>query len=258
MAWLGAHAAPIDATTIPLSGLQSLLHGQTQGGVSSINAQTDESKAEIFTFNSSTASAIYISAASYPSGVLQFGLYDIYRPTETLLLFDANGATLNSMPGDAVGIVVRRYPQSGGAFVLSYDTTPGTSTFAIHDAAVFSSPVFGFFLTSDYGTWYSQSALNAPGADINGDGIPDSDRFLAYRGEGDASGNGTYQNDLGYWYLTAETGAFGGPAQPDFTDFVVQLKSVQQVPEPSALVLFGTALLGLAAIARRQRQFNAE
>lgn len=257
MVWSGAHAAPIDATTVPLSSLQSLLHGNTQGGVSSINAQKDESQAEVFTFKSSSASAIYVSTASYPVGALQFGLYDIYRPTETLLLFDSNSAALDSAPGDGVSIVVRRYPKSGEAFVLSYESTPGASSFPVHGSAVFSSPVFGFFLTSAYGTWYSQSALNAPGADVNGDGVSDSDYFLAYRGEGDAVdafGNGVFHSDSGHWYIAAEA---GGWAPSDFADFVVQLKSVQQVPEPSALALFGTALLGLALVSRRRRHVKA-
>lgn len=255
----GAQAASIDASTLPLTSLQSLLDSRTLGGTSSIDVNTDESKAQVFAFQSTGASATYIASISPTAGSLKFGLYDVYRPTETLLLFDTGG-TLASAPGDSTQLYIEYNPLTGQAMTLSYEVTGGfPPVFTVHDTATFASPSFGFYLTSGAGTWYSQPHLNAANGDVNGDGVPDTDHFLAYVGQGDrfdARGDKIFLNDVAHWYIAGEASTLAGfgPQDYDFTDFVVQLESVQPVPEPATAAMFGVALLGLAAVARRRAQ----
>lgn len=253
----GAQAASIDASTLPLTSLQSLLDSRTLGGTSSIDVNTDESKAQVFTFQSTGASATYVASIFPTAGNLKFGLYDIYRPTETLLLFDTGG-TLGSAPGDSTQLYIEYNPLTGEAMTLSYEVKGGfPPIFTVHDTATFASPSFGFYLTSGVGTWYSQPYLNAANGDVNGDGIPDTDHFLAYVGQGDkfdARGDKVFLNDVAHWYIAGEASALAGfgPQDYDFTDFVVQLESVQPVPEPATAAMLGVALVGLAAVSRRR------
>ncbi|HWO42376.1 MAG TPA: hypothetical protein VNO43_11295 [Candidatus Eisenbacteria bacterium] len=254
----GVHATPIDTNALSLGELQTLFHSRTHGGVSSINVNTDESKAEVFTFQSTGASATYVASVSYTASSLEFGLYDVYRPTERLTLFDTNSAALGSAPGDSTQIFISYNAVTGQATTYSYEVNPGfPPSFTVHDSATFGGSSFGFYLTSVYGTWFSQSELNAANGDVNGDGIPDTDHFLAYMGKGDrfdAQGTGVYLNDFAHWYIAGEATNMAGlhPSFSDFTDFVAQVESVQPLPEAATFSFLAIGLLAVFGLARRR------
>ena len=107
---------------------------------------------------------------------------------------------------------------------------------------------FGFYLGTRKGTFFSNSSLN------NDDM---SDHLLAYQGTGDLVQLPTF--NPGEWnpneYILAwEDLPFGNyKYDGDFNDMVLMIESVQPVPVPAAVWLFGSGLLALVGIARRKK-----
>ncbi len=96
------------------------------------------------------------------------------------------------------------------------------------------------------GVWFSDTSLNSDGYD----------HMAAYQGAGDL----VNLPDVapGVWspseYILAWEDLDGAIADGDFEDFVVMVESVQPVPLPGAVWLFGTGLMALVGFARRRRQ----
>jgi hypothetical protein len=249
-----AAAAPIDASTLNLTELQSTFNSITNGGVSSINANTDETGDERFTFQSTGASATYVATVSYAYPV-EFGLYDVWNTNTKVTLFDT---TAGSQPGDSTQIYIQYNAVSNTVTTYYWDPSCPFPGVCVVDSAAFLTTQVGFYATSVYGTYYSQSELNPEVNDANGDGSADNDHFLTYMGEGDyvrAGGAGTpFLNDIAHWYVAVEATLLGDPSSNDYSDFIVQLESLQPVAEPETLALFGAGLLGLAAFARRRKR----
>ncbi len=248
-----AFATPMDASTIPLDELQT---GVFDVIGSTIDTNTDETQSEIFSFQTTGATATYVATVSYSASDIRFGLYDKNDKSIQVDLFDTSWATSNA-PGDSTQV----YIDYNGIDVTTYTMAGGYQEL---DSATFSSAQFGFFAESKtpggYGIWYSESDKNAANFDVNGDGVLDNDHFLTYAGKGDAvdldgAGPAPSLSDAGHWYIAAEVTDMAGshPSYYDYTDIVVQVESMVPVPVPATLALMGLGLVGMGMKARRRK-----
>jgi PEP-CTERM motif/Domain of unknown function (DUF4114) len=228
-------AANAQATPIRLDGsemdLQDLMNGMTVGGHSSVNAVTEQyGMDQTWTMNSifGGQSMIVMELAGY-ARVNRFGLYDVNDPTQRLQLF--NGA-------DSTGAIARFEIHDDGSVYRNSAITGLTLT----------SQVFGFYLETPVGLWYSQDLLNGDGGD----------HLVAYQGQADTifsppggrkSTWGADQFLLGWEDLSARNW------DQDYNDFVVFVGGVNgvNVPEPTTLGLLGLGLAGMAAFRRRKQ-----
>lgn len=228
-------AIPASATVINgnslQNGLDNLAYGNALGTVDADFYDVNTSQLgndEIWNVTSSavTSQTILFEFAGFRNANT-FGIYDIRNSGNTLQIF------------------------SGREGAGSMEITIGLSnTFAsILPAggtgnATFSSPNFGFYLDGPGGTFYSQSNLNAGGAD----------QMIAFQGQGDryidAHGFGPSLFSQGEFILAWEDLRYNR-TDGDFQDFVVLVSNVRPVPAPSALGLLFIAMLGLGIGRRR-------
>lgn len=235
-----AVAVPFDpsGSSPQLDELQSAFDNITLVGNSSIDVYNDETQSEVFTPQTSGATATYIITSSWAAGDFSFGLYEVGNTDNKLILFDTSMAYGN--PGDSTQI----YLDYTGDFMKSY-YFPNGSYIEI-DTAEYMNQLGFYGDPVEYGIYYSESDEN-PGQ---------YDRFLTYLAKGDLVDpdiDGKYLNDAGHWYVAAELWDPSGydPTTGDYTDIVVQMESVTPVPEPATMFLFGSGLFGLAALKRK-------
>lgn len=212
-----------------LSTLQSVFTGIG----SSIDAVNDQSTGAIFEPSGTGHSvASYVASVSWVAGDIEFGLYNTANPNQTVSLFNYNN-------GPAAGdSVVIQFDQANN-WVRAIDLQAVT----VYDSSSYFRE-FGFYATSDSGTYYSEDHLNDQ----------DNARFLTYEGKGEVvTIKPEGYTDQDHWYIAAETGASGDTSMEDFSDMVVQMESIVAIPEPGTISMIALGSFALFGLRKKRR-----
>jgi len=228
--------------------LQTLFGPVASGGIgSSIDPLNDQSGHAIFQpASSGSPTATYLATLTYTVSHIQFGIYEYGDTSNKVEVFDS--ATMSLTQGFSVSIdfdpgsqVITSYVQSG---------SPPTPVLVDYTDDYFED--FGFYAVGNNGkTYYSEDTEN----------LNDYARMLTYEGKGEqVTIGGLTGTDDAHWYVAAEVADYGtqDPVNPtsyvaaDFSDFVVQMQSVEPVPVPGAVLL---GILGLGAAGMKLRKY---
>jgi len=225
--------SPIDPTVQPASAqLQDILN-YIYGCEGCVDAATDQQSASMWRPSTRPATLLPTLAVEFSTNpAIEFGLWsgnDISSLTLAPIFKPA--ATGVEATGDS------------STAILSWNSITAKLTVSGDPSAVnngsYNIPVsgFGFYIKTPTGnTWFSDDELNSGG----------NPQMLAYM-----SGNSA--TSTGAWTLAFEETAFAA-SDKDFNDFVVKIESMAAVPEPGAVALLATALLGVGVLYRRNRQ----
>jgi len=207
---------------------QEILDDLTVGGPSSVNAATDamadpaDSLWSLAAVGGSVETVI-IELASF-ADQNKFGIWDATDPSKRVQVFDG-GASASTQ--GVVSIM------GDGSVKVNFADT----------GIDFAGNLFGFYLESPQGVFYSDTSLNSDGFD----------HMMAYQGTGDLIQLPGYLPGIwtGTEYMLFWEDLLNG-GDMDHNDFVVLVDSVVPVPEPATYALLGSCLL-FAGVARRRK-----
>ena len=207
-----------------LNGALNDIHTDGTNSVDVVNDQISPDELWEVGGSGGSVSTLIIELAGF-AGSNSFGIYDSADPSQSVELM-AGSATTGSQA--LLSILA-----DGSVFVNFMDT-----------AVDFAANVFGFYLDTPNGTFYSETDLNADGVD----------HMAAYQGTGEDIQIAPFA--AGPWganeYILAWEDLYGG-GDRDYADFVVLVESVSPVSAPATLALFGLGLLGLSIRARKKQ-----
>jgi hypothetical protein len=240
-------AAPAMAALFTFGGagsgpLQTVLNNITSPypGTSSVNVTTDavsDSLDSLWTITGTGTSAatIIVELAAFKDDNI-LGVYDAANSASMVPIFDGL-----SDPGDYASLTIMG---DGSVWVVYTDISAGTSVGG--DTLVdFAGNLFGYYLISPEGTFYSNTSLNPDGFD----------HMAAYQGKN----IDTIQlpnKSPGLWtdneFVLAWEDLLLPAGDGDYTDMVIMVESVLPVPVPGAILL---GILGLSVAGLKLRKY---